>query len=111
VEFDGAYKKFTTYPQHAEVKVGTPLLWRFRSNNISNIARVRWIVSFKQNSPFGDQGSRFITVSRVSDEQHTAATGSSTADAEGDYKYEVRAEDVSQEKTLGEEDPYLKVIA
>jgi hypothetical protein len=112
VDFDGVTKKFTTHPQNAEVKVGTPVLWRFRSNNLSNVARVRWIVSFKNGSPFGDQGSRFTTVSRVSGAQHTGATGSNTADTEGDYKYEVRAEDASKKgETLGEEDPKLKVIA
>jgi hypothetical protein len=112
VEFDRLTAKFRTSPEPATVKRGTPVKWRFRTDNSQETARIRWSVYFKpESNPFGYQRPIFSTLSGEADGQHSATTGIVFADTPGDYKYGVRAEDMSTEKELGNDDPWLKVSA
>jgi hypothetical protein len=106
VEFDGA--KWSFSPDPAVVSRGTPIMWRFRSIALS-IPQVLWTVYFTHGSPFRSQGTQFTTTTANFVGQHTGTTGSVTADDPGEYKYGVRAQDVSNQSTLGDDDPRLVV--
>lgn len=110
VEFDSG--KFRTSPDPAIVPRGAPIMWRFRADNLTETARIRWIVYFEHGNPFGDKSPRFIgTLSGQAARQHSAATGIAFADNPGDYKYGVRAEDALNGQRLGDDDPMIVVLA
>ena len=104
VEFDGT--KWNVWPYTAVVAVGTPITWRFRTN--LSTPQIRFSANFLRNSPFRNQGTHFTTTTTPVAGHHAGATGTVTADDPGEYKYEVRAEDVAGQ-TLGFEDPFLNV--
>jgi hypothetical protein len=106
VEFDG--NQFRISPDPAVVNSGTPVIWKFQSNTLSN-QRIRWEVYFSRGSPFHDQGDRFTTTTTRTFGQHAGATGAMSADDPGDYKYGVRAIDLPSRMLLGDDDPYLEV--
>jgi hypothetical protein len=109
VEFDSHSSKFRISPEPAYVKRGSPVSWRFRADNLSDSARIRWNVYFNDGTPFGVKTAILSTLSGQIAGQHVAATGIVFADETGDYKYGVRAVDLSSGKTLGDDDPTLKV--
>jgi hypothetical protein len=111
VEFDSSTKKFRTMPDPAIVSKGTPVNWRFRTDNTEGPARIRWSVYFHNGSPFGTYTIDIPTFSGRITGQHIALTATMFADDPGDYKYGVKAENASTGALLGEDDPKLEVTS
>lgn len=109
VEFDGA--KWSFSPDPAVVSRGTLITWRFRSVALAvpQIPQILWTVYFAHGSPFGTQGTQFFTTTANFPGQQTGTTGSVVAIDPGDYKYGVRAQNLSNKNMLGDDDPRLVV--
>ena len=107
VEFDG--EKWVVSPDPAIVSRGAPIRWRFRSVSLS-VPQVLWTIYFAHgSSPFTSRATQLATTTLNIAGQHTGATGTMTAAEPGDYKYGVRAQDLSNQNTLGDDDPHLVV--
>jgi len=107
VEFNG--KDWRTTPDPAVVKRGELVSWRFQANGVHN-RPIRWLIYFDKRSPFGRQGNRLSTTTVPRSDQHVGMTEAKAADEPGEYKYGVRAEDLQEEVTLGDDDPRLIVM-
>ena len=97
-------------PEHAKVRVGTNVVWRFQSN-IQQSHGLIWTVYFRNETPFLDVSS--ISAMSFSDDnnQHTAASDGEEASVPGrDYKYGIKLVDEKSGKELADEDPYIDVI-
>jgi hypothetical protein len=117
IEFDKG--KWRVSPDPAEVPRGTRVWWRFQSNDL-RARRVRWTVYFANGYPFapgnqlgvliGDRVALSTDTTKQQDGQHAGTSPEITADAPGDYKYGVRAEDLDEGQQLGDDDPRLIVV-
>jgi len=107
VEFDGT--KWAFSPDPAVVDIGTSVTWKLQANALSP-PQIRWTVYFDHGSPFRTQGTQFITTTLLTSNQHIGTTAAMSADDPGDYKYGVRAEDLSNQIILGDDDPRLVVV-
>jgi len=108
VVFNGS--KFFVEPNPAVVASGSPVEWLLYYDGVQ-ARQVRWILAFPSGSPFAGSPSKFDTVAPPPD---PAAGGPSEANIDpgppirdGFYKYEIRVEDATTGKDLGNDDPYL----
>jgi hypothetical protein len=109
VEFQDG--KWRTSPDPAKVKLGAPIAWRFRADQLA-VGRAKWSVHFDK-SPFTAAGGSFtLSTSTTQDEngQHAGTSPIIDARKPGDYKYSLLAQDADTEETLGSEDPRLIVV-
>lgn len=93
------------YPETTTVKVGDKLSWKLQSDSRN---RTRWTLYFHHGSPFSKEEGyphRF----EVSEVAGTLLLGPFSADAPGDYKYGLRAEDPRTDARLADDDPHLIV--
>lgn len=116
IEFNDGKWRIT--PDPAKIKRGTPILWRFKADNL-NARLVRWTIHFDNRHPFAIIANRRPALAtrlaiatetfRLPDGQHVGTSPTIATDEAGHYKYSVRSEDIDEERTLGEEDPMLIV--
>ncbi len=106
VEFNEG--RLTYVPDPARVKKDAPVKWRFRSE-ASQYPILRWVVFFRNGTPFHGNIDEFVADTVLSGDQHAGSTDPLSAARPGDYKYGIRVETPENEQTLCEDDPYLQV--
>jgi len=116
IEFNRGGRRVS--PDPARVRLGAPLWWRFRCDDIY-ARRLRWTIYFTKGHPFafGGDPSAIVPSSlvfatetfRLTDRQHVGTSPVITADVPGEYKYGVRLEDLDENREIGDEDPFLEV--
>lgn len=105
VTFDDG--NFAFSPEPARVREGSLVSWRFRALGVP-FKVLRWIVYFRNGSPFASPINAFITDTSGVDGQHMGATSAMATNRQGDYKYGVSVVSAEEEKVLGDE--YSRLI-